>query len=369
MQTSVARDYWRCLPTGEEGAEAPRVSERGLRRFAARALRAAGMAAEDADASAACLVLADLRGVGGHGVFRLLQYTDSMAAGEINLQPRVRVVRQDGATALIDADGGYGYRPALEGMDLAVELASRHGIGCVGIRNSHHFGMAATFVLRAAEAGAVAFVTTNSLPQLASPGGSRAVVGNNPYAFAIPRPGRRRPLVVDIALTEAHFGVAGVAAAQGTLLPPGLALDEQGLPTTDPAAALASGMLVAIGRQKGYGLSVAAEVLAAALTGSPVGLDSHCHRKPAGGVGHLLIAIRPDGFVERPLFDAAVEMLCSQIRSVPPAPGADGVYLPGELGWRTYERRRREGIPLPPPLVDALQDLAGRLGVPRLRAA
>ena len=36
------------------------------------------------------------------------------------------------------------------------------------------------------------------------------------------------------------------------------------------------------GRQKGYALSVAAEVLSAALTGSPIALDSHCHRLVGG---------------------------------------------------------------------------------------
>lgn len=369
MATKAVHSYWHCLPSGDEGAESPHVSEAALRRFSARVLRASGMAAEDAAATAACLVLADLRGVGGHGVFRLMQYTDSLAAGEINPRPQVRVVRERGASALIDGDGGYGYRPALEGMALAVRLAAQFGVGCVGVRQSHHFGMAACYPLRAAEAGAVGFATTNSLPQLIAPGGSRAVVGNNPYAFAIPRPGRRRPLVVDIALTEARFGIAGVAAAEGAALPAGLALDTNGLPTTDPAAALASGILVAIGRQKGYGLSVAAEVLAAALTGSPVALDSHCHRRAEGGVGHFLLALEPDMFVDGAVFDAAVETLCAHIKSVPAAPGAEAVYLPGELGWRTFDRRRREGIPLPRALLDSLQELAARLGVTGLRAA
>ena len=52
-----------------------------------------------------------------------MQYTDSMAAGDINLRPRVRVVHRRGATALVDADGGYGYRPSMLGIDLAVSLA------------------------------------------------------------------------------------------------------------------------------------------------------------------------------------------------------------------------------------------------------
>jgi len=321
------------------------------------------MAPDDAAAAAACLVLADLRGVGGHGVFRLMQYTDSMAAGEIELRPRVRVLRRAGATAVVDADGGYGYRPALMGMDMAAGLARRSGVGCVGVCNSHHFGMAATFALRAAGARSIGLVTTNSLPQIAPPGGAEAVVGNNPYAVAVPRRGRRRPIVVDIALTEARFGAAGVASLAAQPLAAGLALDRQGMPTTDPQAAMASGILTAIGRQKGYGLSVAAEVLAAALTGSPIGLDSHCHRLAGGGVGHLLLAIDPDHFIPRQRFDAAVETLCAQIKETRGSADGGEAFLPGELGFRTYERRLREGIPLPSALVGELRRLAGALHV------
>src|SRR6185312_5483810 len=110
------------------------------------------------------------------------------------LKPNVRVIHESGATSLVDADGGYGYRPTFMAVDKAVGIAGEQGVGCVGVRNSHHFGMAATFVLRAAEAGVIGFVTTNSLAIIAPTGGSRGVAGNNPYAFAIPRGGGRRPI-------------------------------------------------------------------------------------------------------------------------------------------------------------------------------
>jgi len=356
--------YWHCLPTGQEDAPGnPRVRAGELRRFATRILEAAGLQRVDAAATAECLVEADLRGVGGHGVFRLMQYTDSIAAGDINRRPNVRVVKKRGATSLVDADGGYGYRPALMAVDAALGLAHRFGVGCVGVRNSHHFGMAAAYALRAARARAIGFVTTNSLPQITPPGGAEAVVGNNPYAVAVPRAGRRRPVVVDIALTEGRFGTAGLAALAGTPIAAGLALDTRGKPTTDPRAALESGILVAIGRQKGYGLSVAAEVLAGALTGSPVARDSHCHRMAAGGVGHFVLAIEPEFFIARRAFDAAVETLCRHVKATRPAEPGGEVYLPGELGWRTHEARTRDGIPLPTALFDELGSLAGRLGV------
>ena len=361
------KTYWQCLPTGAEETDgSPRVASDTLRRFASRILTAAGLAEDDARDTAACLVHADLRAVGTHGVFRLMQYADSIDAGEINRRPNVRVVREGGAACLVDADGGYGYRPTFMAIDAAVALARRQGIGCVGVRNSHHFGMAAAFVLRAAEAGAIGFVTTNSLAIIAPVGGSRGVVGNNPYAFAIPRRGGQRPVVVDIALTDARFGGVPLAAAAGRRLVSGLALDEGGRPTVDAQAALRSGLLTSIGGPKGYGLAVVAEILAGALTGSPIGRDSHSHRHASGGVGHLAIAIQPEVFVSREVFDDAVERLCSQIVETAPVEPSVAVYIPGQLGWQTFDRRQREGIPLPQALYDELNLLAGRLGVERL---
>ena len=259
--------------------------------------------------------------------------------------------------------GAYGYRPALMAADLAIELAALKGVGCVGVRNSHHLGMAAAFALRAAEAGMIGLVTTNSLPQIAPPGGRQAVVGNNPYAIAVPRVGRRHPIVVDIALTEARFGTSAVAAMNRPRLAPGLALDSRGLPTTDPKAAMASGILTAIGGQKGYGLAVAAEVLAGALTGSPVARDSSAHRRSNGGVGHLVIAIQPDFFIDWRSFRVAVETLCSHIKQTPTTVEGAEVFLPGELGWRTFQSRSRHGIPLPRALAEELVRLGGRMRV------
>ncbi len=328
------KTYWQCLPTGAEEADgSPRVSAEALREFAFHLLVAAGLTEDDARDTAACLAHADLRAVGTHGVFRLMQYADSIAAGEINLRPNVRIIHEAGAACLVDADGGYGYRPTFMAVDRAVAIAREQGIGCVGVRNSHHFGMAAAFVLRAADAGAIGFVTTNSLSIIPPTGGSRSVVGNNPYAFAIPRGEGRRPIVVDIALTDAKFG---------------------GVPL--------SGLLTSIGGPKGYGLAVVAEILAGALTGSPIGRDSHSHRHPSGGVGHLAIAIQPDAFISRRAFDEAVENLCSQIADTSPVDPGVGVYIPGEMGWQTFDRRQRDGIPLPQALYDELNRLAHRLG-------
>jgi L-2-hydroxycarboxylate dehydrogenase (NAD+) len=340
----------------------PTAAADELRRFAHDILTSCGLSADDAAAAAAGLISANLRGVDSHGVLRLMQYARALAEGAINPRPRVRFLQRRGATALIDADGGYGFRPTNMAMDAAVEAARRFGIGVAGVRNSHHFGMAAAYVLRAAEAGVIGWLLTTTEPLIAPPGGLAARVGNNPYAVGIPGD---PPVVLDMALSTVAFGRIRLAAAEGRSIPEGWGYDRRGRPTTDAAEALAAGLLAPIGGHKGYGLSVTAEVLAGVLTGSPFGLAASAHARPQGGVGHLAMAIDPAFFVEPAEFAAGVARLREEIRSVPRAEGVEAVYLPGDIERRTLEQRTREGIPLTDELAAQLEALADRLGVAR----
>jgi LDH2 family malate/lactate/ureidoglycolate dehydrogenase len=273
------------------------------------------------------------------------------------------VVERRGATAVVDADGGYGFRPSLMAAGLASEIASSLGAGVVGVRNSHHFGMAALYSMRISTAGMIGIVTTTSSPVLAPPGGTRPVVGNNPISCAVPRKAPNPPIVLDMALSEVAFGRIRIAAAEGRSIPEGWAYDASGWPTTDAAEALRAGMLAPVGRHKGYGLSVIAEVLAGVLTMSPFGTDSDAHGRQAGGVGHLVLAINPGHFLEPVSFYEGVESLVAQIRAVPCAADGAGVFLPGEPELNVEAVRRRDGIPVTDELAQRLDVLAQDVGV------
>lgn len=341
----------------------PTVDAASLERFAADILKAAGLRDEDAAVNASCLILANLRGIDSHGVLRLIQYVNSIKSGQINPRPDVRVVSRRGVTGIVDADGGYGFRPSNIAMDLAVEIAGELGVGMVAVRNSHHYGMGAIYPMRAAEKGFVGFITTTSQPILSPPGGRRPVVGNNPIAWAVPRREPHPPIVLDMALSQVAFGRIRLAAAEGRPIPEGWAFDSRGLPTTDAAEALKTGLLAPVGGHKGYGLSVISELIAGVMTGSPFALNSHAHAHAQGGVGHLVMAIHPGFFVDEQEFYQQVEELVSQIKSVPLAEGADAVYLPGEIEQMTYEQRSRDGIPVSDELAAKLTGLADELGV------
>ena len=153
--------------------------------------------------------------------------------------------------------------------DLAAELAGEHGMAVVGVRDSHHFGMAGLYAERIAEAGLVGIVTTNAQPIMAPPGIASPLLGNNPLAIAAPRAAPHPPLVLDMAMSQTALGRIRLAAAEGRPIPEGWALDEQGQPTTDAGRALAAGLLAPTGGHKGLALALMIDVLAGVLTDSP----------------------------------------------------------------------------------------------------
>lgn len=329
--------------------------------FAEGVLAGIGLADDESRLVAACLVEANLRGIDSHGLLRLIQYAGSVERNEVNPRPQVRVERSHHSAALVDAGGGYGFRPAQVAMDLAVELATASGVGLVGVRDSHHFGMASLYAERASSAGLIGIVSTNTGPVMAPAGVTRPLVGNNPLAIAVPRRTPAPPLVLDMALSGTAFGRIRLAAAEGRPIPLGWAHDREGRPTTDSAEALAASLLAPMGGHKGYVLSVMLEVLTGILSGSRFGLDADAHSHRKGGAAHLLIAIECDLFVDRERFLDSVEALVAQLRSAPTAEGVE-VLLPGEVEQRTRKERTAAGIPLSDELAGQLDELAARLG-------
>lgn len=341
----------------------PHVVEADIREFAIKTLSASGLAGPDAEAVTDGLILATKRGVTTHGVFRLPQYCEGIKSGKINGKPQVGILQRRGVTALVNADGGYGFRPGAMAMDLAIEIAREHGAAVVGVRNSHHFGAAAIYSERAALAGMIGLTTTTTRSNIAPTGAIGAVVGNNPIAIAVPRRRPNRPMVLDMALSQVAMGRIRVAAANGQKVPEGWGYDSLGRATTDPNAILANGILAAIGEHKGYGLSVMIEVLAGALTGSPFGLGSNNHDHPKGGVGHFFLAIAPDFMRETEAFYDDVEELVRQIKASPLAEGSKGIFLPGEIEDVKSTQADRDGLPISSELAGQLEELAVKTGV------
>ena len=116
-----------------------------------------------------------------------------------------------------------------------------------------------------AAAGLVAVATAVSPALLAAGPGTGPVFGTNPMAYSVPRAGRP-PFTVDQASSSSAFVSVRHAAARGTPLPEGWAVDADGRPTTDPEAALA-GALLPFGGYKGANIALLVELLSSMAGG------------------------------------------------------------------------------------------------------
>jgi LDH2 family malate/lactate/ureidoglycolate dehydrogenase len=341
-----------------------RATPERLTDFAAAVLQAEGVPADDARLVARCLVQAELWGHPSHGMLRLGWYVARIRSGVVDPAAKPETVVDTGALALLDGREGLGHVLCAHAADEAVRRAREHGVGLVGVRNSNHFGMAAHFTRMIAEQGCVGLVTTNGSPAMAPWGGRDKAVGANPWSIAAPA-GRHGAAVMDIANVNAARGKIYAARERGATIPEGWALDAEGRPTTDPAAAIA-GVILPMGGHKGYAISFMMDVLSGVLTGSSfaTGVSGPQQAERRSGCGHMVLAIDvaavadPGGFAER------MEALIAEMKAVPLAEGFEEIFFPGEIEDRNRERREREGIEVPAKTLEALKRLAAATGVP-----
>lgn len=330
-----------------------------LRALCEAAAIAAGFSEADAGVLTDALSAGSLRSLPGQGqgVQSLPKYLERVRDGVIDPRADIEEIRRSGATRLLDAHRAHGAIVARRAIELAISLAADCGIGAVGVRNSTHIGVAGYFAALAAERDCIGIVLTNAAPEIAPWGGTRATVGTNPMAIAVPsRQGW--PVVLDMANSTSGKGMIRWQQLMGLPIPDDWALTERGARTTNPVDGLA-GTLYPLGGPKGYAMAVLVDLLTGALTGSAVGLD--CFGLRHQNVGHLLVAIRIDAFTPLEEFLDRVELLIEQIRSSPLADGAEPIRIPGELESHRQSFRAENGVPIPADRFDELLKTAASL--------
>src|SRR5207245_521098 len=137
-------------------------------------------------------------------------------------------------------------------------------------------------------------------------------------------------------------GKVRVKFNRGETVPPGIMLNGRGEPSTDPKEFYGEppGSLLTAGAHKGYGLSLAIEILGGILSGT--GAASAEKGKFANGT--LIVALDPTRFLPPAEFHAQVAALFTWVRGASPAAGASEILVPGEPEPRTERARRAEGV-------------------------
>lgn len=341
-----------------------RVAADALTDFGTRVLESLGVPPDDARLVSDSIVTADLWGHPSHGMLRLGWYAARLRSGAMRTVTAVDTVLDLGALAVLDGNDGVGQVIADRACTDAVRRAGDHGVGVVGVRSSNHFGTAAYWTRRMAESGCVGILMTNGSPAMAPWGGRVKSVGANPWSIAVPG-GSHPPVVLDIANTGVARGKIYAALQGDQSIPVGWAMDRDGVPTTDPRAAI-EGLLLPMAGHKGYGVAFMMDVLSGVLTGAEFGTDVVGPYVPdrRSGCGHLVIALHIDSMLGDELFAQRIDELIERTKSIPLAPGFSEIFPPGEPESRSEEVARRDGVELPDKTLSELNSLAVECGVP-----
>ncbi len=357
-------------------SEYVRVDHEALREFARKIFTASGLSSDDAWVVADVLVTADLMGISSHGVQRVRRYVDGLLTRCVNPRPEVRVVRDRGATALLDADNGLGHIAGVKAMEIAVDKARSYGASIVLVKKSHHYGIAGYYALKAVEKGFIGISATNSEPLVAYVNTVGRTLGTNPIAIGIPRRSPP-PILFDAATAVVPVGKIEMYARLGREIPEGWALDAEGRMLSGDASRVLSeiragraailplgGLGEELGGHKGSGLAFVVDVISGVLSGAAWGYHvGYTVGVAPANVGHAFAAIDVEAFMPREEFYERIETFIREIKSLKKHPDADRIWIPGEKAWRTMATRLRIGIPIHVRVCEELNSVAEKLGL------
>ncbi|MGM4893199.1 Ldh family oxidoreductase [Tardiphaga sp. 839_C3_N1_4] len=310
---------------------------------------------------ACALVDADVAGLPSHGLSQADMYIRRLRLGSVSSAVKPIVVESRVAMAVLDAQGMFGHLAGDAAMQMAIERSKETGVGVVAVRNSFHFGAAARYTRQASARDCVGIAMCNTKPMMPAPGGLEKLVGNNPLSIALPVSDGPE-FVLDMALSEAALGKIRVYEREGKLLPPTWAVDRNGQPTTDAKAAI-DGMLLPSGGAKGFGLSLAINLMCSLLSQGPGGDEV----APLYGdlakpflCSLLFLAIDIEHFRPAESFRNEASAELAKIR------GSRAQVPPRTPGERSWTKRQNDGgrITIPRALSATLNALAEEMGSP-----
>src|SRR2546426_7474446 len=322
----------------------PTIDASRLESTATRIFEALGAPAGDAAWIARLLVLANLRGHDSHGVIRIPQYAEGVKTGGIDPKSPMTVTAETPVTARLDGGRGFGQVVARRGTEMAMAKAKASGLAAVGLSRTGHVGRLADYAEMAARQGLVAMLGVNAVPGLkvAPWGGSGRRLGTTPQAIGFPG-GDGPAMVLDFATSVVAEGKMRVKKNRKQQAPLGWFIDAEGRPATDPEIFYGDpvGSLLTAGEHKGYGMSLAVEILGGILSGTgPAG--------PPPGVfanGALMICLGVERLVPLAGFHTQGAGVFDWVKSAKLAQGSPEILIPGEPEARLETSRRRGGVP------------------------
>jgi delta1-piperideine-2-carboxylate reductase len=316
-------------------------------------MRALGHDASDAQLIADHLMDCELRGFSYGGLARAISIAERIERHGDHRRS-IAILHETPVSARLDGGDHIGYLVAHRATSIAIEKAEASGIAMVGANETWYTGMLSYYAEMAAARGLVSMIASNASPWVAPHGATEGRLGTNPICFGFPS--ADDPIILDIGTSAIIHAEVTLARRLGNDLPASVAFDREGLPTRDPAAALA-GAFAAWGGHKGSGLAIVVQLLGILAGSPPIPPE-------LAGFGYLIVAMRPDLMGPAETFCENVSAFANGVRSARPLADGSPVRMPFDRSRRERARRLAENaIEVPDVLVDQLALIAS--GPPR----
>ena len=325
-------------------------SQNQARDLAYEKLRKSGCSDDNLKGITDGILDAELSGIKSHGFHYLPIYCNHLKIGKINGKSKVNFEKISNSAIKINADNGFAHSAINLGFDSLFDMCAQEGIASMSVYNSYNCGVLGFHTKRIAEKGFVGLGFTNAPSSIAPVGGTKAVVGTNPFSLAVPLDGQAQ-IVIDQSASVVAKSEISVRAKTGESIPEGWAFDSEGMVTTNAQEAL-KGTMAPSGGYKGFGMGLLVEIFTACIAGGNLGTKASSFAGEDGGppsTGQFFIAIDAEKFNSN--YKESIQSLISSITE------QESARLPGSKRQAAFQQNQNQDIEIADQLLERINQI------------
>jgi LDH2 family malate/lactate/ureidoglycolate dehydrogenase len=317
-----------------------------------------GMDEEKAADTSDILIEADMMGHSTHGVRLLPLYIKDVEIGNMSIKGNEEIVKDTGSCLTIDGKYLPGIWLTKKSLRLAAERAKIYGTSTVLIKNSHHNGALAAYMLPIVNQGLVPIIKSSvpSSATVAPYGGTKPLLTPDPMAIAYPT--NNDPVIIDISASITTNNMIADKITKNELFSFNCLLTSDGFPTNDPLEVQEkNGTVMPLGGleygHKGFGLALGIEALSQGLSGS-----GRSKKPKSMNMSTFIQVIDPEAFSGLEAFKEEMSFLTEQCLKNPPVDKKNKVRMPGQNALNKRKKSIEEGVYLSKETVHTLKEIS-----------